>query len=154
MPFVYFIHEDGNQNCFKVGKTENHPADRMEQLQTGNPRKLRIYRWIKIGDHSTAEEYLHTVFNEFRIRSEWFRINTDVIDEQCAIIASNDDAAVVSGQWEPYTDEDRVAVKRERKNEGKYRGKTDPTIANDRKNMFLERRNLNILTNKYGFIDE
>lgn len=101
MSFIYFIHEKGNLNLFKIGKTACHPADRLAQLQTGNPRRLLIYRWLKIGDHSTAEEYLHCRFCESRVLNEWFAINTDQIDLECAIILQNNEGSIVSGEWQP-----------------------------------------------------
>jgi hypothetical protein len=154
MPFVYFIHEDGVENCFKVGKTENHPADRLDQLQTGNPRRLRVYRWIKISDCGVTEEYLHMLFNEAHIRGEWFHITREQIDSECEMIVTNNPDATVSGRWEQYTDEDRLNVKRERKTAGKYRGKGDPTAAADRKNKYMERQQLNRVYNMIGFSDD
>jgi hypothetical protein len=86
MPFVYFIHEEGHIEVFKIGKTEKHPADRCEQLQTGNPRKLIIYRWIEVVDHTAIEGYLHGKYRDVRVRGEWFYITKDQIDVECAII--------------------------------------------------------------------
>ncbi len=151
MPFVYFIHEDRILDTFKIGKTENHPADRMDQLQTGNPRKLRLYRWIQIENHSTAEEYLHVVFHESHIRGEWFHITTDLIDEQCNIIAGNDEAAIVSGAWEPYTDDDRTRVKLERVRTGRYRGKIPVGEAREKRAAYMERQQAKKAINYTGF---
>lgn len=86
MPFVYFIHEEGHTEVFKIGKTEKHPADRCEQLQTGNPRKLVIYRWLEVADHTAIEGYLHGKYRDVRVRGEWFYITKDQIDIECAII--------------------------------------------------------------------
>lgn len=153
MPFVYFICEQGNTNCFKIGKTENHPADRLDQLQTGNPRKLVLYKWIEINDCSTAELYLHVVFSEKNIRGEWFAINMNQIDNECDIISSNDQNVKVSGSWENYSDEDRLKVKLERRDKGKYRGKTDPIEAAKRKSMYLNNQKNTKIYNTVGFLE-
>lgn len=139
MPFVYFIHEDGNLTMFKIGKTENHPADRMEQLQTGNPRKLKIYRWLRVDNHSIIEEYLHARFADVHIRGEWFHTTADLIDEECTLVVENNPNAGVSGQWEHYTDQDRMDVKIRRMEVGKYRGKKTPQKAAEDKNAYMER---------------
>lgn len=153
MPFIYFICELGNTNCFKIGKTENHPADRMDQLQTGNPRKLTLYKWIKIDNHDIAEEYLHVVFNEYHIRGEWFMVSTEQIDAECNTIIQNNPNTSVSGAWEKYTDEDRLKVKLERKSKGKYKGKIDPIAAAEKKNKYLNNKNMNKMYNFVGFSD-
>lgn len=90
MPFVYFIHEEsvGDITCFKIGKTAMHPADRMCALQTGNPRRLVIYRWIELENHSEVEEYLHAKYAKNHIRGEWFNVTKDMIDIECCIISS------------------------------------------------------------------
>lgn len=154
MPFVYFIHEDNCNNVFKIGKTENHPADRLDQLQTGNPRRLRIYRWIEIPGHSTAEEYLHMRHHSARIRGEWYKISMEQIDEDCAIILSSNSDVIVSNEWEQFTDADRLKIKVERQKRGKYKGKRDPCIANAAKINYLERSGLQKIINIIGFSDE
>lgn len=137
MPFVYFIHEEGNTNCFKIGKTENHPADRMDQLQTGNPRKLVLYRWIETQHHSIVEEYFHVLLAQQHIRGEWFRATAHAIDAECNLVAENDPMVAVSGAWEHYTTEDRIRVKEQRVAMGKYRGKKPPQETENEKNKFL-----------------
>lgn len=139
MPYVYFIHEDNDLSMFKIGKTECHPADRMEQLQTGNPRKLRLYRWLEVTNHSSVEEYLHNRFRDVHIRGEWFYATIETIDEECLIILDNNQGSKVSGRWEKYSDEDRLDVKIKRKEEGKYKGKGRPEDAAKRREQYLDR---------------
>lgn len=111
MPFVYFIHERDNLDVFKIGKTENHPADRLDQLQTGNPRTLLVYRWLMVDNCSKTEEALHRKFKAQRIRGEWFKITADDIDLACATILSQEPGATCADQWAGYTAADRYAVK-------------------------------------------
>lgn len=140
MPFVYFIHEDNDLSMFKIGKTECHPADRMEQLQTGNPRKLRIYRWIEVTNHGRVEEYLHTRFQDVHIRGEWFYTTAELIDEECEIIMTTDTTAKASKKWELYNDQDRLEVKLQRKAKGKYKGKKSPEEAAKQKSDYFDRK--------------
>jgi hypothetical protein len=145
MPFVYFIHEDNHTDVFKIGKTELHVSDRLAQLQTGNPRKLIVYRWIEVEDHSATEEYLHAKHVESHIRGEWYKISREVVDDECGIICSlggitkkynggdklgADPKEVITSEMYPtWTPEDRVKVQEERVRTGRYRGKKAPQQA-------------------------
>lgn len=111
MPYIYFIHETGEDAIFKMGKTANHPVDRLKQLQTGNPRKLLVYRYIKVDDHSSAEDYLHCKYSEFHIHGEWYNISRSVVDEECELISSNIAGSSVSGTYEAVTWEQRNQIK-------------------------------------------
>jgi hypothetical protein len=80
---VYFL-GDGElgspQTYIKIGKSQD-PVSRMATLQTGNPRRLRIFTAIKerlvdtpTGEISLDESYFHNLFRFERIdSSEWFR---------------------------------------------------------------------------------
>jgi Meiotically up-regulated gene 113 len=142
MPFVYFIQEEGDDpKVFKIGKTSQHPADRREQLQTGNPRKLIIYRWIETPTdntimHSTIEEGLHKEHAEAHIRGEWFYITRDVVDMACAMILSVYVETKVSADYPNWTEEDLIAVQQQRIIVGKYRGGASPRTARKKKKEY------------------
>lgn len=140
----------------KVGKTELHPADRMAQLQTGNPRRLVIYRWIEIADHGAAETYIHEKYKDLNILNEWFHMTPAMVDEECETILMNmkatnalngevkggnnnahgrvlDESVKLSDRYPKWNDEDRIKVQEERQLRGKYRGKRNPRdVANAR----------------------
>ena len=54
--YVYFITEDGDTSYFKVGQTVN-PNTRRINLQTGNPRKLKMEA-RKVANMDTVEKRL------------------------------------------------------------------------------------------------
>lgn len=139
MPFVYFIHEEDNIAIFKIGKTSNHPGERLDQLQTGNFRRLRVYKWIEIENSTIVEEYLHTIFHDRKIRGEWFRVSTNEIDAECETIVQNNVNAKISGNWEEFGQKDYLIVKQNRVATGKYRG-GDPVKAAARKMAFMEKK--------------
>jgi Meiotically up-regulated gene 113 len=147
MPFVYFIHEEcEDPKVFKIGKTSLHPADRCEQLQTGNPRKLIIYRWIEIPvecdkTHSEIEEALHKEHVAAHIRGEWFYVTRDMIDISCALLLSTCKDAKVSADYPQWTEADLIAVQEERVANGKYRGDTSPRTARKKKKEFWAKKN-------------
>lgn len=172
MPFVYFIHEDGFIDCFKIGKTSMYPADRCVQLQTGNPRKLVIYRWIELENHSRVEEYLHAKYASVHIRGEWFHVSKDTIDVECGLISSLDgkvhdcedntqktNIVSVSSEYPKWTDEDIIKVQNEKVALGTYRGKHSPRESMRRKKKYWDANGCKIwnrddINHPTGFSDD
>lgn len=72
---IYFIQEGGEGNI-KIGKAKD-VIKRLKQLQGNNGNDL----WL-LGhcDDSWNEKKLHEKFKDFRIRGEWFRFNTNILD--------------------------------------------------------------------------
>jgi len=73
MGYVYFICEEPRE-LFKIGRTAKYPSGRVRELQTGNPRKLRVYGWISTPEHVALELYFHKKFDKKRRMGEWFKI--------------------------------------------------------------------------------
>lgn len=79
---VYFIHEDGDPQFFKIGYTYDLPS-RISTLQTGNRRKLVCYKHVYCKYAKELETYLHGLYDNQKISGEWFQISTDNIDQVC-----------------------------------------------------------------------
>jgi len=76
---VYFI-TDGQ--AVKIGKTKYHPCSRLAQLQTGNPRELKLITVAYTNPQiygMEIESFFHSVFRDHRIRGEWY--DYDVMNE-------------------------------------------------------------------------
>ncbi|AOM63487.1 hypothetical protein [Heterosigma akashiwo virus 01] len=56
---VYFIYEENDYSCFKIGFTTKTVIERLKQLQTGNRRKLLIYETIKTYNPKLLEYSIH-----------------------------------------------------------------------------------------------
>src|SRR5581483_1869195 len=82
---VYFIHEEGDLSIFKIGKSMN-VSERLPQLQTGNHRKLCVYRTIETPEYDTLEKILHHTFTEKCIAGEWYKISHSVISFICRMV--------------------------------------------------------------------
>ena len=68
---IYFIEMEGSE-AIKIGRTDaNDVTQRMRQLQTGQPAKLRLIGTIEGG--AEVERNLHEQFADLRINGEWFR---------------------------------------------------------------------------------
>jgi hypothetical protein len=75
---IYFINEENTDN-YKIGYTRNIKC-RVGQLQTGNHRKLIIYKTILSLNSNRLESYLHHYFNDNKLKNEWFQLKTTQID--------------------------------------------------------------------------
>jgi hypothetical protein len=77
--YVYFMTESGNNNYFKVGKTVN-PNTRRGNLQTGNPRKLKMEAF-KVARMGAAEKRvlkaMTAKYGKTNGGKEWFSGNVE-----------------------------------------------------------------------------
>ena len=78
---VYFIHEEGEMNVFKIGYTTNLKK-RLESLQTAHYRLLQVYATIENVPRQKETEP-HQLFKKKHIRGEWFAITPEIIDTVC-----------------------------------------------------------------------
>ena len=74
---VYFMRQ-GNSNYYKIGCTTNL-QQRLKSIQSYNPIKIKIVAEVK-GCHK-FEKYLHRLYDDYRIRGEWFEIPSDILRE-------------------------------------------------------------------------
>ena len=81
--YIYFIGEQSqgrDTGYYKIGKTEDLD-ERLENLQTGNPRKLYYcYKW-PVTDATTAERIAHSAMAQFKTKEggsqEWFFLGAE-----------------------------------------------------------------------------
>lgn len=67
-----YIIQSSNNGCFKVGRSSN-PKKRLQQLQTGNPYKLKII--LVLEDMGRIEKSVHsfiTLNARKKCKGEWF----------------------------------------------------------------------------------
>jgi hypothetical protein len=65
---LYFIQSDVT-GSIKIGRS-NNPKRRLGDLQTGNPRKIKLISVIEGKGH--LEKKLHESLKDFKLRLEWF----------------------------------------------------------------------------------
>lgn len=68
---IYFLQMSGTP-YYKVGLTDRHPQERLEDLQTGCPQDLRIHCAIPGG--TVEESFIHAALHDFHASGEWFII--------------------------------------------------------------------------------
>lgn len=83
---LYFI-TDGE--FVKMGIVTS-PKSRLESLQVGNPRDLKLLYAGRTSNARHQENHLHKKFKHLHVRGEWFRY-TDEIDKQIAQYKANED---------------------------------------------------------------
>ena len=69
--WVYLLREEGEGGRIKIGHTRERPHRRLEGLQTGNSRVLRLVAAIPFSD-AALERWLHDRFARDRVEGEWF----------------------------------------------------------------------------------
>lgn len=80
---IYFITEKGS-HYVKIGYSED-PVKRLKELQTGNPRKLKILGILP--GLFEAEKGYHEAFSKYRVQGEWFK-NTGKL-KSCIIVLTD-----------------------------------------------------------------
>ena len=66
---IYFVEAEGT-NCVKIGFTSRSVEQRIAELQTGQPQRLRL--WGSIPGECDAEQGLHKEYAALRTNGEWF----------------------------------------------------------------------------------
>lgn len=101
---VYFIHqEERGQWLMKIGRAADIRR-RLRQLQTGNPKELKVVGWIVSDDDALTERALHAKYRHANVGGEWFMLQpADIlVDLQAAriggFVAKNADAFEIVGR--------------------------------------------------------
>ncbi|MEC8657259.1 MAG: GIY-YIG nuclease family protein [Verrucomicrobiota bacterium] len=86
--FIYFLCEQDvltNEtfDYVKIGKTDyDRPvSDRIDDHQTGNPRKIVDHESFQVVSIDTIETHLHHTFAKYRILGEWFQMDKTTLRE-------------------------------------------------------------------------
>ena len=69
--FIYIVRHSDSK-FYKIGLSKASAESRLTDLQFGNPLPLSLIYNRKVPDPFSVELFLHKVFNERIIRSEWF----------------------------------------------------------------------------------
>ena len=72
-----YIYSDGTPDYYKIGKTNGDVESRVRRQGTGNPRPLILITYTEV----LTEARLHSWFNRYRKRGEWYEIPKDEIDK-------------------------------------------------------------------------
>jgi len=75
--YVYIV-TDGSH--YKIGITSGDVSRRLAQLQTGNPRRLRIVKVIGSDDPARTEHTLHVMLQHRRGHGEWFKLSPSELE--------------------------------------------------------------------------
>lgn len=74
---VYFI-QSGLSGPIKIGVTSGSAYSRLTSLQTGSPETLYLVGVVK-GWGAKEESRIHSAFESYRLRGEWFRADTELL---------------------------------------------------------------------------
>lgn len=80
MSFVYFIQE-GMDGPIKIGRSTD-PWKRLEALQSGNPRPLRLIAATRVGKSvHILERDLHRDFRDLHLLGEWYSPGPELVSK-------------------------------------------------------------------------
>ena len=76
--FIYVASNESMEGLLKIGRSKNHPDQRMQELAgTGVPTPFHLAYIALVEDHEAAELQLHQLFNESRVSQnrEFFKLD-------------------------------------------------------------------------------
>jgi hypothetical protein len=68
---IYVIQSGERDGPIKIGWTTQNPWARLNELQTGNPYRLRLIAFLE-GCHPDNEKIFHRLLAPLRLTGEWF----------------------------------------------------------------------------------
>lgn len=78
--YVYLIKEaDGD--FYKIGHTTKNPETRLKELQTGNPRLLKLIATYQTDNYKHLERLLHETYKKNHYSGEWFIMSLEIEDQ-------------------------------------------------------------------------
>ncbi|MDP9054872.1 MAG: GIY-YIG nuclease family protein [Acidobacteriota bacterium] len=77
-----YCYQVGSGDCYKIGKTKNHPEKRKREFATGSPEKLELYRTEPTENASGLGTYIHQLLAARRTENgEFFRVTRKALDD-------------------------------------------------------------------------
>jgi|DEB19_MinimDraft_3_1074340.scaffolds.fasta_scaffold94804_1 hypothetical protein len=67
---------------YKIGQTGGHINARISQIQTGNPYAVELIDQFSSYKPRKDEDFLHRLFDNVRVRGEWFEIPSIYIESR------------------------------------------------------------------------
>ena len=80
---VYIMEANG---LYKVGITHRSVAERVAELQTGNPYKISEVLVVDREDYANVEADIHAKYRHCRLVGEWFEFTSDELRDVTAYI--------------------------------------------------------------------
>lgn len=72
--YVYFLQSEDDRKLIKIGKTTRDPNERVAEYDLLLPFETRIMHAFKCEDVDVSEAFMHDMFDDVRVRGEWFRV--------------------------------------------------------------------------------
>jgi hypothetical protein len=80
MSTIYLLNMVGT-DLYKIGHTKREISKRINEIQTGNPKKIEVIRLFETDFYLKVEGWMHNVHKQKRMEGEWFELtNEDVIN--------------------------------------------------------------------------
>lgn len=75
---VYLI-GDIDEGRYKIGYTIRNVNQRIDEIQTGNPKKLELIKVFETIHYIKVEAWMHRIHGSKRMEGEWFELTDEDI---------------------------------------------------------------------------
>lgn len=81
MKKVYLLECDSNnEKVYKIGVTQKNISERIKELDTGNPKEIRVVSEYITEYPFAIEKFLHNVFSFKKEKGEWFNLDQSQVN--------------------------------------------------------------------------
>lgn len=68
-----------NTNLYKIGYTKRDISKRVDEIQTGNPKKIEVLHLFETDHYVKVETWMHNIHASKRMEGEWFELTSEDI---------------------------------------------------------------------------
>ncbi len=69
-----------DEGLYKIGYTTRNIDKRIDEVQTGNPKKIEMIELFETKHHVKLEGWMHRLYAPKRLEGEWFELTSEDID--------------------------------------------------------------------------
>jgi hypothetical protein len=68
------------EDRYKIGYTNRDIYKRLDEIQTGNPKKIEVVHLFETDHHVKVEGWMHRKYGSKRMEGEWFELNEEDVE--------------------------------------------------------------------------
>ena len=65
------------ESRYKIGYTNRSIDNRVNEIQTGNPKKIEVLEIFETEHHIKVESWMHKIHHQKRMEGEWFELTDE-----------------------------------------------------------------------------
>jgi len=68
-----------NTDLYKIGFTKRYISKRVDEIRTGNPKKIEVINLFETEHYVKVESWMHRIHASKRMEGEWFELTSEDI---------------------------------------------------------------------------